>query len=211
MSYLGANLMSLLSIAVVQLIAAISPGPSFLVTAQTAAARSRSDGIRIALGLGIGSVLWAMAAMLGLQVLFHTLPPLFVAAKILGALFILWVAFQIFRHAEEPLIIERVSDDRRSSFLKGFLTQVSNPKVAVFFGSIFVSMLPSGAPIWVTGTLFVSVFLVEFLWYSAVASFFGSARVRVLYVRAKTWVDRVTGVFLAALGLKLLIQARDAV
>ena len=69
----------LLTIAIIQLLATISPGPSFLITARTAAARSRGDGVKVALGLAAGTVIWSVAALLGLNAIFHAVPELFVA------------------------------------------------------------------------------------------------------------------------------------
>lgn len=203
MNSLNDYVFSLFSIAAVQLVAVMSPGPSFLITAQAAVARSRSDGIRIALGLGMGSLVWALAALLGLNVLFRALPILLVIAKFLGALFILWVAFQIFRHANAPLAIKNDSPTEQP-VRKGFLTQIANPKVAVFFGSIFVSMLPVNPPMGAITALLVIVFLIEFVWYSVVSITFSLRTVRELYTAAKSWADRATGLFLGALGAKLL-------
>lgn len=198
------NLWILITIAAVQILAVISPGPSFLITARTAVTRSRLDGVKIALGLGAGTVIWSSAALLGLNALFHVMPPLFVAMKILGALFLLWIAYQIFRHAKAPLDMDAGADKAGSPFLKGFLVQISNPKVVVFFGSIFVAMLPAQVPGWMVVALIAIVSFNEVWWYSLVALFFGAGPVRAFYLRAKAWIDRVTGVFLGVLGLKLL-------
>ena len=65
------SLFTLLSIGLIQLLAVISPGPSFLITARTAVAQSRLDGIKVALGLGAGTVIWSTAALLGLNAVFH--------------------------------------------------------------------------------------------------------------------------------------------
>jgi len=203
------NLWILISIAAVQILAVISPGPSFLVTARTAVTKSRLDGVKIALGLGAGTVIWSSAALLGLNVLFHALPPLFIAMKIVGALFLLWIAFQIFRHAKAPLEMDNAADTAGSPFLKGFLVQISNPKVVVFFGSIFIAMLPAQVPMWMVAALIAIVSFNEVWWYSLVALFFGAGPVRAFYLKAKAWIDRVTGVFLGALGLKLLIGALE--
>jgi threonine/homoserine/homoserine lactone efflux protein len=150
-------LLTLLSIGLVQLLAVMSPGPSFLITARTAVARSRADGVKVALGLGAGTVVWAVAALLGLNVLFRALPPLFMAMKVLGALFLLWIAFQIFRHAAAPLALEGSKGEGVTKpFMEGFLTQISNPKGAVFFGSIFIAMLPAQVLLWMTLALVAS-------------------------------------------------------
>ena len=197
---------TILLIGLVQLGAVISPGPSFLVTAQIAVAKKPLDGIKLALGFGAGTVIWSSAALLGLNVLFHALPPLFLAMKIFGALFLLWIAYKIFRHAKVPLELSQTTT-QGSPFMKGFLVQIGNPKVVVFFGSIFVAMLPAQVPLWMTVVLIAMVSLNEVWWYSLVALFFGSGPVRGFYLAAKTWIDRVVGVFLGAVGLKLIWAA----
>ena len=203
------DLLTLVSIGLIQLLAVISPGPSFLITARTAVAHSRLDGFKVALGLGAGTVIWSSAALLGLNAVFHAVPVLFMGMKIAGALFLLYIAFMIFRHAAEPLKIEGGADGAGNPFVKGFLTQIANPKVAVFFGSIFIAMLPANVPLWMTLALIFIVSFNEVWWYTVVALFFGSGPVRRFYLKAKVWIDRITGLFLGALGLRLLWSARE--
>ena len=205
-----ASLLTLVTIGFVQLLAVISPGPSFLITAQTAVARSRLDGMKIALGLGGGTLVWSTAALLGLNVIFRLHHWLFVGMKVSGALFLLWIAIQIFRHAKAPIEMSEGNGAaaRRNPFVRGFLTQISNPKVAVFFGSIFVAMLPQSVPAWMILALIAIVTLNEIVWYSLVALCFGSGPVRRFYLGAKKWIDRVTGLFLGALSLRILWEAR---
>jgi threonine/homoserine/homoserine lactone efflux protein len=153
-------------------------------------------------------VIWAGAALFGLNALFHAVPVLFMSMKLLGALFLLWIAYQIFRHAREPLTLEGEAA-QGNPFWRGFLVQIGNPKVMVFFGSIFIAMLPANPPLWMLLALLAIVSLNEVWWYSVVALFFGAEPVRRFYLMAKAWIDRVTGLFLGALGLRLLWGARD--
>jgi RhtB (resistance to homoserine/threonine) family protein len=206
-----ASFLTLATIGLIHLLAVMSPGPSFLVTARTAVARSRADGIKVALGLGAGSVVWSAAALLGLNLLFREFHWLFVGMKVAGALFLLWIAFQIFRHAEDPVELNEGTKlaSARNPVLHGFLTQISNPKVVVFFGSIFVAMLPGAAPGWMVVALIAIVTVNEIAWYSLVSLFFGSSPVRRVYLVAKRWIDRATGAFLGLLGLRLLWRAGD--
>jgi threonine/homoserine/homoserine lactone efflux protein len=202
---------TLISIGLVQLLALISPGPDFLITARTAVARSRFDGVKVALGLATGTVVWASAALLGLNVIFHAVPILFLGMKIIGALFLVWIAWQIFRHAAIPIAVGTgESNVAGNLFIQGFLTKISNPKAVVFYGSIFLAMLPANVPLWMTLSLIAIVTFNNVWWYSAVALFFGSGPIRRFYIRAKIWIDRVTGLFLGALGLRLLWAAREA-
>lgn len=206
-----ASFLTLATIGLIHLLAVMSPGPSFLVTARTAVARSRADGIKVALGLGAGSVVWSAAALLGLNLLFREFHWLFVGMKVAGALFLLWIAFQIVRHADDPVELNEGAKlaSARNPLLHGFLTQISNPKVVVFFGSIFVAMLPGAAPGWMIVALIAIVTVNEIAWYSLVSLFFGSSPVRRVYLVAKRWIDRATGAFLGLLGLRLLWRAGD--
>lgn len=201
------ELWTVVSIGLVQIMAVISPGPSFLITAQTAVGRSRLDGVKVALGLGAGTVIWSSAALLGLNVLFHAIPPLFLAMKVFGALFLLWIAFKIFAHAADPLDLSNPDSTAGNPFAKGFLVQIGNPKVVVFFGSIFVAMLPATVPGWMAVALIALVSFNEVWWYSLVALFFGASPVRRFYLKAKAWIDRAVGLFLGAVGLRLLWAA----
>lgn len=204
------DLSALISIGLVQIVAVISPGPSFLITARTSVAKSRSDGIKVALGLAAGTVVWSSLALLGLNAVFHALPMVFTVMKFVGALFILWIAWQIFRHAVEPVDLGgNGAGDTYNPFLKGFTTQMSNPKAAVFFGSIFIAMLPAVIPPWLAFALIAVVTFNEIWWYTIVALFFGAGPVRRFYLRAKLWLDRATGLFLGALGLRLLWAAGE--
>lgn len=100
------ELLIIIAIGAAQMVAVVSPGPSFLITARTAVVKSRRDGVKVAAGLAAGTVIWAGAALFGLNALFHAVPVLFTAMKIAGALFLIWIAYQIFVHAKEPLQIE---------------------------------------------------------------------------------------------------------
>lgn len=204
MPFLTPELATLLTIGLAQLIAVISPGPSFLITAQTAVAASRWDGVKVACGLGAGTIIWSTAAVFGLNALFHAFPTIYLVMRILGVVFLLYIAWQIFSHAATPLDMGTTSHARRSPFVKGFLVQIGNPKVAVFFGTIFVALAPANPPLWLMVALVVLFTFNEVWWYSLVAVFFGAGPVRSFYLRAKTWIDRVTGLFLGALGARML-------
>ena len=85
----------------------------------------------------------------------------------------------------DPVVIDGINGESDASpFMNGFLTQISNPKAAVFFGSIFIAMLPGTVSLWMTVALIALVSLNEVWWYALVALFFGSGPVQaVLYPR----------------------------
>ncbi|MEC9265560.1 MAG: LysE family transporter [Pseudomonadota bacterium] len=193
------------------LLGAISPGPSFVLVTRIAISGGRRDGLAAALGMGAGAALFGALALLGLHILISQAPWLYTALKIGGGLYLLYLAYRIWRGAKEPIGSAETESGRAASspwraFGLAFLIQVSNPKLAVVYGSVFAAFLPPAIPFWMLIVLPTAFFIMETLWYAIVALAFSSRRPRALYLRSKTWIDRAAGAVLGALGGKLIAE-----
>ncbi len=193
----------------IHLLAAASPGPSILMAARTGVTHGFRSGVWLCLGLAAGAAIWALAALFGLSLLFHALPTLLWAFKLAGGLFLIWLAVKMWRQADTPLpqVSGAAAPGLRpgASFRLGLLTQMANPKPAVFFGAVFVTTVPPGTALPWLGLLLAAIFANEFLCTLAVARAFSLAGARRLHARAKGWIDRVFGGMLAALGARIAI------
>ena len=203
---------AVLSIAGAIALGAISPGPSFVLVARTAVAGSRIDGLATALGMGVGGVFFAVAAMFGLHLVLNSVPWLNLGLKLLGGAYLMFLGFLIWRGAGQPLRLAETDTDARAptfvrSFWLGLLTQVSNPKAAVIYASIFAALLPREFPAFVNFLLPLLIFIVEAGWYSAVAMTLSTSSPRAFYVRSRGWIDRATAVVLVLLGVRLIAGA----
>lgn len=207
-------ILSLVSVLGALLIGAISPGPSFVLVARTSMAASRIDGLLTAIGMGVGGVVFSVMVLLGLQVALASVPWLYLALKLVGGLYLVYLAVRIWRGAKEPIVIpsarEGIPRSVKKSFLLGLITQLSNPKTAVVYGSIFAALLPHNLPHIAALALPFLVFLVEAGWYSIVALALSAESSRAAYLRSKMHVDRVAGGVMGLLGLKLVAAARPA-
>lgn len=205
------EMIALAGIVVALGLGAASPGPSFVMVAREAVATSRLNALAAALGMGLGGLLFATAALLGLQALFQAVPLAYLLLKVLGGLYLAYLGYRIFRGAREPLALA-VTDEAarrplRQSFLLGLSTQVSNPKTAIVYASVFASFLP-GAVSWTLALgLLLCVFLVEFGWYAIVATLLSASASRRAYLRYKGWVDRLAGAIMVGLGIRLIAGA----
>jgi threonine/homoserine/homoserine lactone efflux protein len=199
---------AILSIAGAITLGAMSPGPSFVMVARTAVANSRADGLAAALGMGVGGILFAAAALLGLHVILTAVPWLYLALKILGGAYLVYLGVMLWRDARQPLTIDAAAPASGRSFLLGLLTQVSNPKTAIVYASVFVSLLPREVPLAATVILPLVIFVIEAGWYSVVALALSAPSPRAAYLRWKTWTDRAAGGAMALLGTKLIFDAR---
>lgn len=200
-------ILPLATIAITQLLAVISPGQSFLVVSRTALASGRGTALTVTLGMGLGTLFWAGGAIAGLAVLFQHAAWLYLTMKVGAGLYLLYLAFTLWRQAPQPL--DLAESGRRelrfgAALRLGFLTQIANPKVIVFFGSIFVALLPVQPPLWVYAATLVIVFANETGWYATVSCLFSAARPRSAYLRLKVWIDRVMAGLLAIIGGRLI-------
>lgn len=206
------DLAAIIGIATALAIGAASPGPSFVMVARTAASSTRTNGLYAALGMGIGGLAFAVASLLGLHGLFLAAPSLYWILKIAGGLYLAYLGVRIWRGAAEELVAD-VPEQRPGStaamrsVVLGLLTQLSNPKTAIVYASVFAAFLPENASPAFNLSIAGLVFCVEAGWYSLVAVVLSSTGPRVAYLRCKAWVDRTAGGIMVALGLKLVLSA----
>jgi threonine/homoserine/homoserine lactone efflux protein len=198
----------LLGIAVAIAIGAMSPGPSFVLVSRMSVANTRLHGLAAAVGMGFGGALFAVLALAGLITLLERVEWLYLVLKVAGGLYLLYLGVMIWRGAREPISVDPV--DGRSmhslprSLALGFVTQISNPKTAVVYASIFAALMPQNPPLLVVLALPPVIFIIETGWYAVVAIAFSASRPQRAYLGAKVWVDRVAGAVIGALGLRLI-------
>ncbi|MET4578680.1 LysE family translocator [Ottowia thiooxydans] len=191
----------------------ISLGPSFVMVARMAVSSSRSRALGASLGMGAGGMFFGAAALLGLQGIFHAVPALYIALKVLGGLYLCYLGFLIFRSASHPLTTAAGTQGKTTSvksFWLGLTTQVSNPKTAIVYASVFAAFLPPHFSFSFAASLLLMVFLVEAGWYSLVALLLSSPKPQQAYLSYKSWVDRAAGLVMFGLGLKLVTSATKA-
>jgi threonine/homoserine/homoserine lactone efflux protein len=199
------TLTAFLAVAALLTMGAISPGPAVLMSARTGVTEGMRTGLFLAMGIGLGAVFWALLALSGLAMLFQIAPTLLWAFKIAGGLYLVWMAWGMWRHAPEPLPDRGGTPPRSalSAFRLGLFTQLSNPKPAVLLSAIFIGTVPPHTPVWTLAALLAYLFTVETCWNTVVARVFSFERTRRAYIGAKTLIDRSFGGLLALLGLKI--------
>ena len=195
-----------IAVVLLHLMAAISPGPAVLIAARTGVTEGFRAGAAVAVGIGVGGVIWAMAALFGLALLFEYAPMLLTGFKLIGGAFLIYMAYKLWKSADQPL--EQTGTDTpprslRSAFLLGLVTQISNPKPAILFAAIFVGTVPATAGWGTYVALLAAVFFNETMWNTLVSRIFSLEKTRTSYLNLKGWIDRAFGGLLALLGVKI--------
>jgi threonine/homoserine/homoserine lactone efflux protein len=201
------ELSALIGIALALSIGAASPGPSFVMIARTAAS-SRLNGFSSAIGMGVGGLIFAILSLLGLHGLFIAVPKLYILLKIFGGLYLAYLGFKIWRGAKEPLSLQAKASIQNTKslffhFVLGATTQLSNPKTAIVYASVFAAFLPSETTLLFNICIALLVFVIEAGWYTFVAFVLSAQKSRHIYLKFKKTIDQVTGGVMIALGLKL--------
>lgn len=188
------------------LMAAVSPGPAVLMSARIGIQDGLRTGFFLSVGIGLGGVVWAAAALFGLNLLFAAAPMLLVGFKLLGGAYLVWMGWTIWRDAATPLHVSNTAEATRApmqALRLGLFTQLANPKPAILFSAIFLGTVPPSAPAWIYAAIVTVVFLNETIWNCAVARVFSLERSKRTYLGLKTVLDRAFGGALALLGVKI--------
>jgi threonine/homoserine/homoserine lactone efflux protein len=165
----------------------------------------RRSGISTALGVSTGQATWTIATAAGIAALLAASEPAFLAVKILGAAYLVWLGLQALLAAVRGHARPAVRAPKCSSFRQGLLSNLGNPKMAAFFPSLLPQFAHSFPALLALGFVFS---LMTLVWLTAYA--FAVARAGDFLSRSwvKRAIEAVTGAVLVALGLRLATERR---
>jgi threonine efflux protein len=208
----------LAGLALANLLGIISPGPAFLMVSRAAAGRSLGTALGLAAGVAVAATLWAAAACFGIAILMSQFAPVYGAIQLAGGAYLIWLGIGAWResgrsaavHAEPAANVPRRGERSgiARSVLVGAMLSLGNPKIVIFFSSIFVALLPAHAPLWLRFAVVGIVGMQEISWYTAVAFVFSRPSVQAAYRRASKWIERTLGTVLIGLGARILVGVR---
>jgi threonine efflux protein len=201
-------LLVLLQLSVMHILMAMIPGPNTVVVTYFSARTSRQAGLKAVAGIVLGSAIWVMLSMMGVGVLLLEAGTVYRVLRLLGAAYLVYVGLRMLMAGIGSVSNARPAQASRSPLLAGLLTTLSNPKSAVFWTSVFVLLVPAHAPLWFYGAVVLLIVVQSALWYAIVALTLSTAFARRHYIRLAGWLDRIAGVIMIGLGLKLANELR---
>lgn len=195
-----------LSLFTICLLGAMSPGPSLAIVARHALAGGRGNGLATAWAHACGIGIYAFITLIGLAVLLQQSPLLFRAISLAGALYLAWLGFNALR--SRGGVAAKLEKGEETSLMQsareGFLISILSPKIALFFIALFSQFVALGDGVVNRLIIVATPFLVDGLWYTFITLVLSLSQV-VDRIRAKAvWIDRVTGVVLILLALRVI-------
>ena len=203
------NLHSVLTVAMLFFFGLISPGPNFLVVAQTALNSGRVAGVVTGLGAAFGDAVYASVGLFGVT-RFIAVRPVMMAIELLGGLYLIWLGLRMLslRRATAQLHSPSVEgESARAHFWRGLTTDLANPKTVVFFAGIFAIAVRPATTGTVRGAMLLAIVLTSILWRFFVSVVFSTTVIRKLYERTQRIVERLFGAALCLFGVLLVKRA----
>ena len=188
----------------------VSPGADMALVAKITLERGRRAALLATMGICSGLLVHASASALGLSVILATSAEAFTVVKLAGAAYLVYLGVQALRSSFRDEVSAAVAPRRATSpFLQGLLSNVLNPKVAVFYLTFMPQFMSPGDNVLARSLAFaVAHGVMGVAWLTAYA--YVLSRISVVLGRSgvRRWLERVTGGVLIALGVRLALERR---
>jgi len=209
----GVHLWAFVGIAALVIVA---PGPDTVLVTKNALMHGRRAALGTSLGVNTGLLIWTVAAALGVAAVVRESAVAFTVLKLVGAVYLVWLGVQALRAARRHAAPDPAHATRRSprvgallGFRQGLLSNLANPKIAVFFTGLLPQFVSSRQPVLEPFLLLGGVFvLMTVVWLSGYALVAVRASALLGRPRVRAALDRVTGVVLVGLGVRLALERR---
>jgi threonine/homoserine/homoserine lactone efflux protein len=195
----------------VLLLGAMAPGPDFVLVTRSAAMSGRRAGMACALGIAAGVFVWSVVTALGIAGLLAASAVAFTVVKLAGAVYLVLLGLRSLLAARrgdaEPAPVTVSRSGSPVAFRHGLLTNLLNPKVAVFFVALLPQFLPASPTMLDTVTLGALAAAISLTWFVVVATAVGATRNLFARKKVRRIVDTVMGGLLIGLGIRIAVQS----
>jgi threonine/homoserine/homoserine lactone efflux protein len=186
----------------------VLPGPDMALVLQNGLARGRRAALETAVGINVGLLVWAVAAALGIAALLHASAPAFMALKLSGAAYLVWLGLRALRAAwrstADASAGRPVSVGKTSPFRQGLLSNLLNPKIALVFTTLIPQFVEAGEPVVAKTLLLAAIFIgMGLLWLTSYALLVAKAGDLLKRTVVRRLLNAVTGAVLTALGVRV--------
>ncbi|MER5475670.1 LysE family transporter [Streptomyces sp. NPDC002734] len=194
-----------LAVAVITVLAVISPGADFAMIVRNSYLYGRTAGLLAALGISLGVLVHVSYTMLGVGLLLSGTPALFTAVRIAGACYLVWIGWKTFRSRVEVDTSGEVGEplSNGAALRTGFLTNALNPKTMLFIVSTWTQVVHAGTPLLRQAGYGLFISVAHLVWFSLVAGVLSAPALRTRLLRRQVPLNRTIGAVLVALGISL--------
>lgn len=185
------------------------PGPDVAVVTRAVLARSPGAAARTTFGIACGLLIWGVLTVLGLAALLAASATAYTVVKFAGAAYLIWLGIQALRQSRHGTDERTAGTDagaKARPFRTGLLSNVLNPKIAVFYTSLLPQLVPAGAPhVPSLAALVLAHVALSIAWLLTYASLVGRVATTLQRPKVRRALDRVTGAVLVGFGVRVAL------
>ncbi len=200
------------TVTLVHILAAMSPGPDFVMAVRNSLTYSRKTGMWTAVGFGLGIGVHIAYCAAGLAVIISQSILIFNTIKLLGAGYLIYIGLKSFfsksSHVEINQEEEKEDISAIAAVKMGFLTNILNPKATLFFLGLFTLVISPDVPKTVLIAVSIIMIVNTVLWFMLVAIFFAQKRVRLVFERFQDIFSKFFGGLLIILGIRVALSQK---
>ena len=197
----------LFAIAVLHWAVLVIPGFNFILVGQLAAGGRRATAMAAVAGMTTATLVWAALAIAGVGIVFTAHPMIRHIAQAAGGLYLLHLAFKLWHSGRHSTATVAPVLGNGAAFRAGFMTSALNPKIALFYGSVFATTLPANPATLLVALAVLLVFCNSLVWHSSLALLLSRPAIQSAYLRHYQTLNRVSGVLVGAYGTRLIASA----
>ena len=198
---------NIIAIALAFFIVTVSPGPANIAVATVSMNSGRKNGLLFGLGLSVGLGFWGIVAASGLGAVLQNIPSALIALKILGGVYLIWLAIQSARSAMRKSEAAQKVTNQKELFWRGLALNLSNPKAVVAWLAALSMGLGDGGDISLVIIATLICIMLGFLNYAGHALAFSLSGFMTGYKRFRSWIDGVVAGLFAIAGFSLIRSA----
>ncbi|MFT7115601.1 MAG: threonine efflux protein [Rhodoferax sp.] len=199
-------LSALVTIALLHWLILIIPGANFLLIGQLAASGKRSTAFAAAFGITTVTLTWATLAIMGIGFIFSAHPASRQVLQLAGGAYLGYLGFKLWRSHGTTATSRVLPLEKWGAFRLGFITNVLNPKTALFFSSVFATALPPHSSGLMIASAVALVYINALVWHLFLVVTFSHARIQAAYARHLALFSEVSGAILGAFGMRLIFS-----
>jgi threonine/homoserine/homoserine lactone efflux protein len=201
-------LLSLGAFAIAATLIVLLPGPDTLVVLRNLVRSGRPGAVRTVLGVLTGLTVWVVTASLGLSAVLRASHEAYLALRVAGALYLLWLGIQSLRARSAALDAPSRRSLVGTGYPAGLATNLLNPKVGVFFVTFLPGFVPAGFSVGWVSLLLGAIFVLLTIGYFALLIAASGPITRLLTTgRIRRRIERATGLVLIGFGLRLGLES----
>ncbi len=199
-----------LILTIAHIFAVASPGADFAVVLKNTLRSGKILGILTAIGVGCGISIHLIYTLFGIAIILSQSEILFTSIKIIGAIYLLWMAWGAFqsraKKSSNTPKFTHLDLTAKQAFIQGFITNVFNPKVTIFFLVLFTTIISPETPILIQSLYGLWLVVYTMLWFIFVAWIFSRQSVLAWYQSHGHFMDWAMGAFLTFIAIKLVFD-----